>query len=665
MQQKAKGNNAKLIDTWMDLPIRYETEASLLDCLVDFKDYFHDIKRRALYNRLPDSDLTLANVYVPSHFFLSTGVKQGSSIEEYLNNWLNEPSQRQLALLGEYGQGKSTAALMWAYHLCCEKSQPFGRIPLLIELRGTSPRNLTPLQLLGAWAAQYNINPRALMRLLIAGKLVLIFEGFDEMALVGDFDMRHKHFKTLWQFAYPQSKILITGRPNLFLDEEQMKAALGISCPIGNLPYCEALRLSPFDPEQIKEALRSYKKAVIDQIHALVLKNPRFHELVSRPSLLHIVAVLWERERLYENVDKLTSAYVMNLFIRHSYTRQGLKEADSPGFMALTTLEREYFMTGIAAYMAAKQLPNQITSTQLNEAITDLVACIPESVSTESSAISGETTRPLPIRIQDTEYGAEHVKTDVRACGLLVDDPASPGTFRFGHKSFMEYLFAAVVAERIQNVKSEKARAVFKATNAQIEDVLLLSVAIEFLSELLVGVKGGKETEHAAKELSIAKQLFGTIVSESATRAVYRRPAVFREVLIYCLAKRLSPRRGFIIHILPLFLAMVAPTTILFMLFFRTKWTTGVDRSNVRIWMIVMMMTLSIFTLYNLSTPVVIRRRLSLWNHICKVLGIKDRILHKVIGTSLIPYVRKQPFDYYLPRCKLAPDDKSELETMS
>lgn len=507
----AKGNNAKLIDNWMDLPIRYETEASLLDCLVDFKDYFHDIKRRVLYNRLPDSDLILTNVYVPSQFFLSNGVKQSSSIEEYLNNWLNEPSQRQLALLGEYGQGKSTAALMWAYHLCCGKSKPFGRIPLLIELRGTSPRNLTPLQLLGAWAAQYNINPRALMRLLIAGKLVLIFEGFDEMALVGDFDMRHKHFKTLWQFAYPQSKILITGRPNLFLDEEQMKAALGISCPIGNLPYCEALRLSPFDPEQIKEALRSYKKMVIDQIHALVLKNPRFHELVSRPSLLHIVAVLWERERLYENVDKLTSAYVMNLFIRHSYTRQGLKEADSPGFMALTTLEREYFMTGIAAHMATKQLPNQITSTQLNEAITDLIACIPESVSTDSSAISGETTRPLRGRIQDTEHGTEHVKTDVRACGLLVDDPASPGTFRFGHKSFMEYLFAAVIAERIQNVKPEKARAVFKDTNAQIEDVLLLPVAIEFLAELLVGVKGGKETEHAARN-SLSQSNFSELL---------------------------------------------------------------------------------------------------------------------------------------------------------
>ena len=654
----AKGNTAKPIDTWKGLPIRYETEASLLDCLVDFKDYFNDIKRRALINRLPDSDLALDKVYVPSHFLLSDGVKQGASIEEYLNNWLNELSQRQLALLGEYGQGKSTAALMWAYHLVCEEAKPFGRIPLLIELRGTSPRNLTPLQLLGAWAAQYNINPRALMRLLIAGRLVLIFEGFDEMALVGDVEMRLKHFRTLWQFAYPQAKILITGRPNLFLDEEEMKASLGISKPIGILPYCEALRLSPFNSEQIKEALRAYKKTVIDQIHALVVKNSRFQELVSRPSLLHIVAVLWERERLYEKVDQLTSAYVMDLFIRHSYRRQGLKETDSPGFMALTTLEREYFMTGIAAYMTTKQLPNQITNTQLNEIIADLIACIPESVSTESPVTSAEATRPLRRRIQDAEHGTEHVKTDVRACGLLVDDPASPGTFRFGHKSFMEYLFAAVVAERIQNVKPEKTRAIFKATNAQIEDVLLLPVAIEFLSELLVGVKEGKETEHAAKELSIANRLFGTIVSESTMQAVYLRPAAFTEALTHCLAKRFSTAPGLIVQILPLFVLTIIMTMLTFTLFLFRKGTTGYPRSDVHISLMSMMIFTTILILFYLPTTVV-RRRLGLWNHICKELGIQDKTLHIVIGTSLIPWVRKQPFDYYLPRI-LTSNNKSE-----
>jgi hypothetical protein len=650
-----RNDTDKPIKTWKGRAIRYETEASLLDHLVDFKDYFNEIRRRVVINRLPDSDLTLNDVYFPSRLFLPDGTEQNSSIEKYLCDWLIEPGQRQLALLGEYGQGKSTAALLWTYHLTNKASTSSGRIPLLIELRGTSPRNLTPLQLLGAWSAQYNINAQALMRLLISGRLILIFEGFDEMALVGDAEMRLKHFRTLWQFAYPKAKILITGRPNFFLDEEERKAALGINRPLGDRPYCEALRLAPFNPEQIWEAMRAYKSTIRDQIHELVEKNTRFRELVSRPSLLHIVAVLWERERLFDKVDQLTSAYVMDLFIRNSYRRQGLKELDSPEFMALTTLEREYFMTGIAAYMAAKQLPNQITSIQLNEVITDLINAIPEAVSTESSAISGETIQPLRRRIQGTEYGIEHVKTDVRACGLLVDDPAAPGTFRFGHKSFMEYLFAAVVAERIQNVDSEKARAVLKAANAQIEDVLLLPVAIEFLSELLVGIKRGGEAEHAAKELSITKSLFRTIMGERTFQAVCFRPAVFSEVLLHCWTKQLPPWSRTIIKLLPIFIMSIIPGLIMLLGIYilkRSKESITIHQTEYTLLLYLMAILMILATIVIkttiLPTPSV-KRRLLLWNRICIEMDIQDKTLHKVVGTSLIPWIRKRPFDYYLP----------------
>ena len=337
-----------------------------------------------------------------------------------------------------------------------------------------------------------------------------------------------------------------------------MIAALGISKPIGERPYSEAVRLAPFSPEQIKEALRTYNQAVIDQIHALVKKNARFRELVSRPSLLHIVAVLWEKERLADKVDKLTSAFVMDLFIRHSYRRQGLKEVDSPEFMALTTLEREYFMTGIATCMASRRLPNQITSTQLNETIGELINIIPESVSTESSAISGETTQPLRIRLRDTEFGVEHVKTDVRACGLLADDPAANGTFRFGHKSFMEYLVASVIAERIQNKKSEKAKAVLKATYMQIEDIFWLPVAIDFLSELLVGIRDDKKVDQTKLDVSTAQRLFSTIISESATRRLIFRPAIFGEILIHELGRNIQISRRVLLRFFLMFLPMIA-----------------------------------------------------------------------------------------------------------
>lgn len=637
--------------TRVGVPLRYVTETQLLDNLIDFKDYFSDIKRRATVNRLPDSELALMDVYVPSKFYLPDDSPSTMNVEEYLNQWLVEPTQKHLALLGEYGQGKSTAALMWAYHQVKDRTSEIRRIPLVIELRGTSPRNLTPLQLFGAWAARYNINAQSLMRLLVAGRLVLIFEGFDEMALVGDAGMRLNHFRTLWQFAYPKAKVLITGRPNFFLDEEEMKAALGISDPVSNSPYCEAFRLTPFTPDQISEALRSYKAEVRNQIYDLALRNERFRDIVSRPSLLHIVAVLWERERLFEKVEQLTSAFIMALFVRQSYRRQGLKEKDSPEFMALTTAEREYFMEGIAAYMGSKKLPNQISSRQLNDAIKDLLLVVPDSVSIQSLAISGETNQPLRGRIEVTEFGLEHVTTDVRACGLLVDDPSSPGTFRFGHKSFMEYLFAVVIADGIQEGSSEKTRAIFKAVNAQVDDILNLPVAVDFLCELLLSSMATSPTKRNTNQLGIARHLLHVTLGHGSLRIAIRRLAVFNEISTYYAGMVFFKRKrtSFVIQ-RQLVLTATAfwfGMSILYVFVRRYFGRDSTPSMTLMLGVSLMMVTTFAFVITSASHSTLTRRRIDLWLKLCNGLDIPNDILHRVVGTWLIPRIRDQSLYEY------------------
>ena len=648
------GMGTRTVKTHSGRVIQVKTESALLDSLINFSDYHNEIRRRVQVTRLPDSGLTLEDVYVPSQYGPTDGNEAKGSVESYLSNWLAEPGNRQVALLGEYGQGKSTAALMLTYRITCTRELGCDRIPILIELRGKSPRNLTPLELLGAWSAQYNINAQALLRLHIAGRLLLIFEGFDEMALVGDAEMRLKHFKTLWQFCYPQAKILITGRPNFFLDEEEMRAALGISKPLGDRPYCEAIRLAPFEIAQIEESLRGHETSVRDQICALVEKNHRFRELVSRPSLLHIVAVLWEKERLSEKVERLTSAFIMDLFVRHSYTRQGLKERDSGEFMALTTSEREFFMRGIAAYMAAKNLPNQITGQQLNELIEGLVEAMPDSVSTESSTISREVTQPLRLRLQGKEHGVEHVKTDVRACGLLVDDPSASGTFRFGHKSFMEYLFASIVAQRIDARDSSEVRAIMKATNAKIEDVLNMPVSIEFLSELMgTGPsRGTRQGTHTAghqglgqAERTVATKLLRTIAGDSEASLVLKRLVLISGAHFISLN-----RRGVLARLLTtLGGPLLASTIYIFRIYFQPRHASPILTKEFYLAYFAFM-TYVLAKLAFRSTRHYSRnwRQMHLWNLICKELRISDAVLHRVAGTWMLPWLKNQPFDYYL-----------------
>jgi len=319
-----------------DQTIRILSEESLLHKLVDFSDYFNAIRARVERHNLPDSELTLADVYTVAQC-QDEDQNTHEDIEIYLNNWLSEKNQRHLALLGEFGQGKSTATLMFAYHLI--QNNLSKRIPILLELRGKSPRNLTPEELIATWAYQFGIDTRAVMKLIQAGKVLLILEGFDEMALAGDSESRISHFQTLWGLCYENSKILITGRPNFFLDDKEMRANLGIQRSDAAGPYCQAIYLKPFTLSQIENALRAMPEKTKSEILAFAQKDIKFSEIVSRGSLLYVVSQLWERENLSQYAGHITSASVMDLFIKHSLRRQTTKIENRPNFMVLNESE--------------------------------------------------------------------------------------------------------------------------------------------------------------------------------------------------------------------------------------------------------------------------------------------------------------------------------------
>lgn len=480
------------------------TEDSLLTDLVDWTDYRAEICRRFTREPLAESTLALADVYVHPRAVCSEDDVPFDLVPDILE-WLEESTRRQLALLGEYGMGKSTTALALTHHLLEEAARGKSvRIPLLIELRGRSPRNQQPLELLGAWAAPFRISPRALMRLHAAGRLLLIFEGFDEMALIGDARERLQHFVRLWEFAFPQAKIILTGRPNFFLDEPERRRALGIAKPALDRAWCDAWRLSQFGTSQIALALRHHPPAVREQILGAAAQNERFRELVSRPSILHVAASFWEREHLAEKTENLTAGDVMGLFVRSSYRRQGLKEGNASSFMALSEAEREYFMVGISCWMFRYDLPNQIDSAQLDRAIERLIELAPPRL--DSSSIAGQCSlSSLSDRIRASDKAIEHIKTDVRTCGLLVDDPTASGTFRFGHKSIMEYLFATLWLELARDGVASRlgwALALRNGLGLTTASLTRSEETLAFVADGLKAAFGNAKEEYTARAIS-------------------------------------------------------------------------------------------------------------------------------------------------------------------
>jgi len=491
---------------------RYKQE--ILDNLVDFSKYFDYVDKRFNKEEVSLGTSTkLRDIYVPVSGMSESNKSHIENIEEHLIEWVKDDnSNRHLAILGDYGQGKSVLALKLTLELIERETK---RIPILIELRGKSPRNLDPLEILATWTSNLGINPLSILKLHFEGRIILIFEGFDEMDLVGDAEMRLNHFRNLWNFAKtPKSKILISGRPNFFLDDIEQKEALGIYKPLSpDIPHCEAIYLKSFSNEQIKLALRNSSVHTREGIFRIISDkdsseySERFYDLVSRPSTLFLISAIWKGAKFSERKDNINSAIVIREFIQSAYERQGQRGDITP----LTVKEREYFMLGIAVGMMRKNgYSNQISKNKLNDLVIELYNSFPEDFTSTSSAFE-KSKKPLKQRMKDNEEIAkESILTDVRSCGILVKDLSKINHFKFAHKSFLEYLvseYYVISLLQKDNTKTDMFYSISKAIKDS-TPIKESKETIDFISQLLAGeFFEEKELKHELLAKKIMKVL--------------------------------------------------------------------------------------------------------------------------------------------------------------
>ncbi len=489
-------NENSVIDTSNhNYTIEYRFKEELLKEIVQFDEYFDFLNKEFFHKEITAGDnLKLSDTYVEQKSFLH--LPEGSkkkkrkdilNTEEYILKWANNNKLgKHIALLGEYGQGKSSLSLKIANELIINSN---GRIPIIIELRGKSPKNETLLDLLASWASNFNINAKAIEKLLEEGKLLIILEGFDEMDLVGDKYIRRLHFKRLVEFMrYEKSKVLITGRPNLFFDNNEMEDFLELNKDNNNLFYCNALILNQLELKQIESSLRNVNIKIKDEIMNVLRsenQNTNFKELISRPSTLYQASIIWD------SLDKknINSASIIDKFIKHSYYRQEEKFSTigRTGMESILTIkEREYFTLGIAVSIIKKDsYSNQISNYQLRDTISNLYINIPDDVSNDHvNAIL------LKKRLEDDPYKIETIFNDVRASGIIVKDLIKNNYFKFAHKSFLEYLFAFYFTHYKYQNKIYYTKVVNCITNSlkiqNIYNIKLTDEIIQFISELLL-----------------------------------------------------------------------------------------------------------------------------------------------------------------------------------
>lgn len=475
------------------------SEEWLLNNLIDFTDYKNYIIEQFDKKEIIEGyQLSLKDVFVTPFCFKKhydktideiVETKIDKPIEHHIFEWINDnKTKRHLAILGEYGQGKSVLSLYVAYKILSDPTIS-DRIPIIIELRGKYPKQYANvLTMLGDWASSYHFDAQALYMLHQAGKLLIVFEGFDEMELIGDYEIRLDHFRRLWEFSSPQSKIVITGRPNFFLNNAELKTLLRIKEENVQSYTCEELYLSRFTEDQIKNALRnSDADTRKDLIDLLSTQNPNssFYDLLSRPSSLFLTSIVWKERNLSKFKSNINSAFVIQEFLKNSYERQDSKGIKTP----LSVRERSYFMMGIAIGMVQKfGYTNQINSNDLKILIDDLYENFPDQL-TLTNTNQKDYTKNLKKRF-DERYNKESVFIDVRSCGVLTRDLSTFDSFKFAHKSFLEILVSQfIVTKMLQSKLIEKedlliTNSIQNALKVNYNEISKSPDVLKFLSQL-------------------------------------------------------------------------------------------------------------------------------------------------------------------------------------
>jgi WD40 repeat protein len=215
--------------------------------------------------------------------------KSQDDIDFYIDRWLANPATEHVSILGEFGTGKTWFTLHYAwkclqaYQIAKDKGLPRPRLPLVIRLRDYAKSLDVSNVMAGFFFNQHNIklNHGVFDRLNQMGKLLLIFDGFDEMADKVDRQKMTENFRELVKVITPNSKVILTCRTEHFDTAQDA---------IDNLHDVqikfETLELVKFDDEQIREVLSRRTNPATVQ---LVMANEQLLDLLRRAVMAEYV----------------------------------------------------------------------------------------------------------------------------------------------------------------------------------------------------------------------------------------------------------------------------------------------------------------------------------------------------------------------------------------
>ena len=223
-------------------------------------------------------------------------------IEGYIEKWLAGDTKEHLSVLGEFGTGKTWVAFHYAwialqeYLTAKQKGVERPRLPLVIPLRDYA-KAVSVESLFSEFFFRKHEIPlpgySAFEQLNRMGKLLLIFDGFDEMAARIDKQAMIDNFWQLARVIVPGAKAILTCRTEHFPEAKEGRSLLNaelqasVSALTGEPPQFEVLELEKFNQQQITAVLA--KQEVKPNTIQQVMGNQELLDLARRPVMVELI----------------------------------------------------------------------------------------------------------------------------------------------------------------------------------------------------------------------------------------------------------------------------------------------------------------------------------------------------------------------------------------
>ncbi len=446
------------------------TISELESSVIDFRQYARDLIRKL------EDDPAL------THFVPPRMVREHLTLPEpataTVAAWLADSEANQLTLLGDYGTGKTTFLKQLALELSRRYEKEVieggarGRVPVFIDLRDhTQALSLKQiiLDLLdnhGIRASSY----AAFEYVLREGQVLLILDGFDEMASRGNYKVTLRNFRELNRSALGRSKVILSCRSHYFTDQRDVQKFLGRSS-LSEVPvsYTDLYReiagrpnfligyLQEFEPDQVRAYLERRCGRQADRVRGFIADTYNLEELSRRPVLLDMIVT--SADRLGEQTEPVTPGILYRI-----YTDIWLSRNDWSTILDVET-KRE-----LLERFAAKAI-------HLEEAHLHYT----------------EIPRLIRSWREVNNVDEEEIDRELRTATFLVRDQG--GHYRFSHRSFLEFFFARYLLSAAESARGTTdfdawTRAPFRSEIYRfVQDLLVLPVQQDSLRRLLALVR--------------------------------------------------------------------------------------------------------------------------------------------------------------------------------